>query len=89
MEKYRPTVLSQIVGNSETVARLSVIAKDGNMPNIIISGTPGIGKTTSYFSAFLNPRILCLARELLGQNYKDGISVIDVNLLLSYFYNRY
>ncbi|RHY08576.1 hypothetical protein DYB37_004570 [Aphanomyces astaci] len=57
VEKYRPSTLSEIVGNSETVNRLQVIAKEGNMPNIIISGPPGIGKTTS---------ILCLARDLLG-----------------------
>ncbi|KAJ3412836.1 replication factor C subunit 4 [Chytridiales sp. JEL 0842] len=71
VEKYRPTVLKDIVGNEETVSRLQIIARDGNMPNIIISGPPGIGKTTS---------ILCLAHELLGPQYKeavlDGIDVV-------------
>jgi replication factor C subunit 2/4 len=38
IEKYRPRILGDIVGNEDTVSRLSVIAKDGNMPNIIISG---------------------------------------------------
>jgi len=33
------------------------------LPNIIITGPPGIGKTTS---------ILCLANELLGDSFKDG-----------------
>jgi hypothetical protein len=37
VEKYRPIILSDIVGNEETVERLKVIAKDGNMPNLIIS----------------------------------------------------
>jgi replication factor C subunit 2/4 len=37
VEKYRPVLLKDIVGNEETVTRLQVIAKDGNMPNIIIS----------------------------------------------------
>ena len=37
MEKYRPTVFSEIVGNEEAVQRLDVFAKDGNMPNIIIA----------------------------------------------------
>ncbi|KAJ3275504.1 replication factor C subunit 4 [Terramyces sp. JEL0728] len=64
IEKYRPKLLHDIVGNEETVQRLSVIAKDGNMPNLIISGAPGIGKTTS---------ILCLAHELLGDNYKEAV----------------
>ncbi|KAI9026782.1 P-loop containing nucleoside triphosphate hydrolase protein [Hyaloraphidium curvatum] len=68
VEKYRPVLLKDIVGNEETVSRLQVIAKDGNMPNIIISGPPGIGKTTS---------ILCLAHELLGPAYRDA--VIELN----------
>ncbi|KAI5957382.1 RFC4 [Candida jiufengensis] len=60
VEKYRPHVLNDIVGNEETIERLKVIVKDGNMPNMIISGLPGIGKTTS---------IHCLAYELLGKEY--------------------
>jgi len=43
VEKYRPLYLDQIVGNTETVERLKIIAKDGNMPHVIISGMPGIG----------------------------------------------
>jgi replication factor C subunit 2/4 len=37
VEKYRPTILDDIVGNAETIDRLKVIAKDGNCPHIIIS----------------------------------------------------
>ncbi|KAI3652885.1 hypothetical protein MP228_002310 [Amoeboaphelidium protococcarum] len=55
-EKYRPRVLEEVVGNAEIVDRLKVIAKDGNMPHLILSGPSGIGKTTS---------IMCLAHELL------------------------
>src|SRR6266487_3126403 len=60
VEKYRPVFLDDIVGNTETIERLKIIAKEGNMPHVIISGMPGIGKTTS---------ILCLARQLLGDAY--------------------
>ncbi|EGX43828.1 hypothetical protein AOL_s00215g564 [Orbilia oligospora ATCC 24927] len=38
VEKYRPRFLDEIVGNTETVERLKIIAKDGNMPHVIISG---------------------------------------------------
>ncbi|KAF3203455.1 replication factor C subunit 4 [Orbilia oligospora] len=41
VEKYRPRFLDEIVGNTETVERLKIIAKDGNMPHVIISGMPG------------------------------------------------
>ena len=37
VEKYRPQVLDDIVGNQETIERLKVIAKEGNCPHIVIS----------------------------------------------------
>ena len=41
IEKYRPETLDQMVGNEETLVRLQAIAKDGNLPNLILSGPPG------------------------------------------------
>jgi replication factor C subunit 2/4 len=52
------------------VERLKIIAKDGNMPHVIISGMPGIGKTTS---------ILCLARQLLGDAYKEAVLELNAS----------
>ena len=37
VEKYRPHVLDDVVGNTDTIERLKVIARDGNCPHIIIS----------------------------------------------------
>jgi hypothetical protein len=37
VEKYRPKVLDDVVGNKDAVDRLKVIAKQGNLPNIIIT----------------------------------------------------
>lgn len=71
VEKYRPVYLDDVVGNTETVERLKIIAKDGNMPHFIISGMPGIGKTTS---------ILCLARQLLGEAaYKEAVLELNAS----------
>lgn len=68
VEKHRPRILDDVVGNLDTVARLRVIAKNGNMPNVIIAGPPGTGKTTS---------IMCLCRELLADCF--GKAVLELN----------
>jgi hypothetical protein len=44
IEKYRPETLEEMVGNEETLVRLQAIARDGNMPNLILCGPPGTGK---------------------------------------------
>jgi replication factor C subunit 2/4 len=57
LEKYRPSKVADIVGNDDAVSRLQIISEQGNMPNLILAGPPGTGKTTS---------ILAMARGLLG-----------------------
>ena len=70
IEKYRPEFLKDVVGNSEAVQRLAAIAQVGNLPNIILTGPPGIGKTSS---------ILCLAREMLGDIYKNAVLELNAS----------
>ena len=43
VEAYRPRSLDDVLGNEETILRLRAIAKDGNMPNLILCGPPGTG----------------------------------------------
>lgn len=40
------------------------------MPHVIISGMPGIGKTTS---------VHCLARQLLGDAYKEAVLELNAS----------
>lgn len=37
VEKYRPVYLKDIVGNEDAVSRLETIARDGNLPNVILT----------------------------------------------------
>lgn len=70
VEKYRPATLDDVVGNRDAVDRLRVIAKDGNVPNLILAGPPGTGKTTS---------VLALARALLGPAAKDAVLELNAS----------
>ncbi|KAG4303915.1 hypothetical protein PORY_002659 [Pneumocystis oryctolagi] len=70
VEKYRPATLDDIVGNTETIERLKVISVNGNMPHIMISGMPGIGKTTS---------VMCLARQMLGDAFKEAVLELNAS----------
>lgn len=70
IEKYRPKVLGDIVGNTDAVCRLEAIARDGNMPNMILAGPPGVGKTTS---------VMCLAHTMLGESFKEAVLELNAS----------
>lgn len=70
VEKYRPHSLDDVVGNRPTIERLKVIQAEGNCPHLLISGLPGIGKTTS---------VHCLAHALLGDAYKEGVLELNAS----------
>ena len=79
IEKYRPKILDDIVGQDNIIERLKAYVKTKNVPHLIFAGPAGTGKTTS---------ALALAREVFGeetwkQNFHElnasderGISVI-------------
>ncbi|GBP83522.1 Replication factor C subunit 2 [Eumeta japonica] len=70
IEKYRPQSFEDIVGNEEAVSRLAVFARNGNAPNVILAGPPGVGKTTT---------VLCLARLLLGPALRDAVLELNAS----------
>jgi len=86
VEKYRPMTLKDVVGNEETVSRLQVFAKQGNLPNIIIA--VGFRFSMEWFFNVVvctqgspgigkTTSILCLAREMLGSAF--GQAVLELN----------
>lgn len=70
VEKYRPLVLDDVVGNSRTIQQLTTIGMQGNMPNLLLVGPPGCGKTTS---------IWCLARQMLGECTKQAVCELNAS----------
>ncbi|MEM3030389.1 MAG: replication factor C small subunit [Candidatus Micrarchaeia archaeon] len=67
-EKYRPKTLSEVIGQKEVVERLQAYAKARSMPNLLLAGPAGVGKTTA---------TLALAHDLFGDAYRD--SILELN----------
>ncbi|SBT81088.1 replication factor C subunit 4, putative [Plasmodium malariae] len=70
IEKYRPEYLDDVVGNPFVINTLKSIVVSGNMPNLLLAGAPGTGKTTS---------ILCLASEMLGNQAKKAVLELNAS----------
>ena len=60
VEKYRPSVLADVVGQKEAIGRLQSYVKGRNAPNMMFSGPAGVGKTSA---------AVALAKELYGQEF--------------------
>ena len=70
IEKYRPTNLSEVVGQSAVTTRLKNYVKERSMPHLLFAGPAGIGKTTS---------ALALARELFGDLWKHNLHELNAS----------
>ena len=71
VEKYRPTKLSDLINQKETVSSLkSLLKNQSEMPHLLFSGNAGVGKTTT---------ALCLSREILGDRFNDYVLELNAS----------
>ena len=68
IEKYRPMSLDDVVGQEEIVKRLKSYVRSRNVPHLLFSGPPGVGKTAAAIS---------MVRELFGEEWRGNF--IELN----------
>lgn len=70
VEKYRPMTLDDVFGQEETVERLKSYVRSGNLPHLLFTGPPGVGKTASAVS---------IARELFGEFWAENFTELNAS----------
>ena len=70
IEKYRPKILDDVVGQDEIVERLKAYVKTKNVPHLMFAGPAGTGKTTS---------ALAMSKELFGDNWKQNLNELNAS----------
>lgn len=70
IEKYRPKKLDSIVGQEEVIKRLKSYVQSRNLPHLLFSGSPGVGKTAA---------ALCVARELFGEAWMNNFTELNAS----------
>jgi len=69
-EKYRPNKIGDIVGQEHFVMDASTWIEEGNMPNVLLFGNAGTGKTAAGVS---------LAKNILGDSFNDNFVEINAS----------
>jgi replication factor C small subunit len=70
IEKYRPRILEEVIGQKLIVERLKSFVQKGNFPNMIFAGTAGIGKTTC---------AVAMARDLYGDKLESAFKELNAS----------
>lgn len=68
--KYRPKTINDLMIDETVKNKLRKIITDKSMPNIILTGTPGVGKTST---------VHCIAKLILKEKYKNGVLELNAS----------
>lgn len=68
VEEYRPKRLKDVIDHEEHISTLKKLNKKKQFPNLLLSGPPGTGKTST---------IMACAKHLYKENY--SLMVLDIN----------
>ncbi len=69
-EKYRPRTFSEVKGQKDVISKLRAFVHQKNMPHLMFSGPPGVGKTTI---------ALVTAHELFGDSWKENLLELNAS----------
>jgi len=70
VEKYRPMKLEDVFGQEETIERLKSYVASSNLPHLMFTGPPGVGKTASAVS---------IAREMFGESWSENFTELNAS----------
>ncbi len=69
-EKYRPQSFSEVKGQDEIVNRVKAFVDKKNLPHLLFSGPPGVGKTTLS---------LVIVKELYGEKWHENFLELNAS----------
>lgn len=70
IEKYRPTKVSDMVGQDAIILSLKRSLMEGGFPNLLFYGPSGVGKTSA---------IISVAKELFGDQYENRVMELNAS----------
>jgi len=70
IEKYRPKKLVDVAGQKDVIKRLESYISSRNLPHLLFSGPPGVGKTAS---------AVCVAREIFGEDWMGSFTELNAS----------